>query len=326
LVELLVVIAIIGVLIALLLPAVQAAREAARRGQCQNNLKQLGVAHHNFHDTRGRWASSDRPPGVTNAPRVSWETILLPFIEQQALYDRYDKTKNWSHPDNRAVVSQRISVFECPSATNPERMDGDPQPPATWAADVAGVSDYAAITHVSKRLLDFNTSAPLIDKAGEGILVKNKVNKMRDVIDGLSNTILLVESAGRPFVWRKGVRAYDDPMAHRVNGGGWCRPASEIQLDGSSFDGTQLPGPCALNCTNGEDVADSTFPYPFGGDPGGHAPYGSDGTGEVYAFHLGGANVLMGDGSVHFVQDSVDIRVFAALVTRAEREAHRLPQ
>lgn len=328
LVELLVVIAIIGILIALLLPAVQAAREAARRSQCQNNLKQLGIAHHNFHDTRNKWAASDRPPGLTNAPRVAWETILLPYIEQQALYEQYDKTKNWSHVDNRRVVSQRIPGFECPSVPNPERLDGDPQPPMVWAPDVCANSDYAAVTHVTKRLLRFNTTTPIIDKAGDGILVKNKVNKMRDVLDGLSNTILLVESAGRPFVWRKGIRAFEDPVAHRLNGGGWCRPASEIQLDGSSIDGTQFPGPCGINCTNGEDVADNSFPYQFGGDSGDppSPPYGSDGTGEIYAFHSGGTNVLMGDASVHFLQEGVEMRVLAALITRAEREPYPLPQ
>src|SRR5437764_3262794 len=87
LIELLVVIAIIGVLIGLLLPAVQAAREAARRSQCSNNLKQLGLGFHNFHDAFGSLPSSLRPP---SGVRVSWETYLLPFFEQQSLYDKID--------------------------------------------------------------------------------------------------------------------------------------------------------------------------------------------------------------------------------------------
>src|SRR5688500_17646541 len=93
LVELLVVIAIIGVLVALLLPAVQAAREAARRSQCSNNLKQLGLAAHNFHDTQNKLPSSIRPGGLTTAPRIAGLTLLLPFIEQKNAYDKYDQTK-----------------------------------------------------------------------------------------------------------------------------------------------------------------------------------------------------------------------------------------
>jgi prepilin-type processing-associated H-X9-DG protein len=130
------------------------------------------------------------------------------------------------------------------------------------------------------------------------------------VTDGTSHTIMLAESAGRPYVYRNGVKIGDLPT-NRVNGGGWSRPASEIGLDGSSQDGTTFPGPCAINCTNGEDIGSATFPYPF---------YGSNGTSEVYAFHPGGANILFGDGSVHFLNDAISIKVFASLVTRKNNE------
>ncbi len=101
----------------------------------------------------------------------------------------------------------------------------------------------------------------------------------------------------------------------RVNAGGWPRPASDYSIDGSSEDGTTFPGRCAINCTNGENVAGLPFPItsPF--------PYGSEGTGETYAFHPAGANAAFGDGSVKFIQEQVDIRVFAALVTRDKLEA-----
>src|SRR5689334_12464273 len=95
LVELLVVVAIIGVLVALLLPAVQFAREAARRTQCANNLRQLGIAAHTFHDSQRKLPSSVRPGGLTTAPRIAGLTFLLPNLEHSALYDKYDQTINW---------------------------------------------------------------------------------------------------------------------------------------------------------------------------------------------------------------------------------------
>jgi prepilin-type processing-associated H-X9-DG protein len=129
------------------------------------------------------------------------------------------------------------------------------------------------------------------------------------VTDGTSNTILLAESAGRPQVYRQG-RAFGALPADKVNGGGWARPASDFDLKGSSSDGSTLPGPCAVNCTNGLD-AGTVYPNPV---------YGTNGTGETYAFHPGGANCLFGDGSVHFVNQGVNIVTYAALITRSGGE------
>src|SRR5262249_20633343 len=132
---------------------------------------------------------------------------------------------------------------------------------------------------------------------------------------GTSHTIMLAESAGRPFVYRKTGRV-GDLTTNRVNGGGWCRPASDYGLDGSSEDGSTFPGPCAVNCTNGED-------YLKGGSDMGVVPiafYGTYSTSETFAFHPGGANVLMGDASVHFIAEGVDMRSFAAMVTRKAQD------
>jgi prepilin-type N-terminal cleavage/methylation domain-containing protein len=305
LIELLVVIAIISLLAALLLPAVQAAREAGRRTACMNHLKQLATALHVFHETYGSLPSSFRPPGVTPLPRVAWETCVLPQLEQDAIYEKYDFSVNWSQGANRALVAHRVAVFECPDTPDPSRRDGAPEE-NPWAP-IAACTDYSTITSVDSRLV----SAGLVESDGKGMMPKNSQPKFVDVKDGLSNTILLAESAGRPYVYRRGARIETFPTV-RANGGGWCRPASDYFLKGSSQDGTTFPGPCAINCTNGDDIGSQTFPYP--------APYGSEGTGETYSFHPGGANVVFGDTSTRFVQEKVDIRVFAALVTRDQRE------
>ena len=127
LIELLVVIAIIAVLIALLLPAVQQARESARRSQCKNNLKQLGLAAHNFHDTFNHLATSNRPPG-TGTKRISGLTRLLPYLEQGNVYNLYDQTLQWSdtNANMRKAVSTQIPTLNCPSSPAQTKLDGDP--------------------------------------------------------------------------------------------------------------------------------------------------------------------------------------------------------
>lgn len=325
LVELLVVIAIIGVLVALLLPAIQAAREAARRTSCTNNLKNLGIAVLNFNDSHRKLPTSNRAAGATNAPRYAWCTLMLPYFEEQNTYDQYDFKSNWSKPTaengmarpNFEVVGQRLAVFECPSVPDTDRKDGDPQwwsqmLPDWVSSQCAAPTDYAPINRVEQRLVDLGIVDDVPDRTG--MLLRNTDAMLRHVTDGTSHTILLAESAGRPYVYRQGAKIGDLPE-HRVNGGGWCRPASEFGLDGSTADG-KCPGPIAINNINGEDVYDVTsgqpnsmgsFPYPF---------YGSNGTSETYAFHPAGANILFGDGSVHLLGEDIEIRVYARLVTR----------
>ncbi len=299
LIELLVVIAIIGVLIGLLVPAVQAAREAARRSQCTNNLKQQALALHNFAEAFGTLPSSIRPPtGV----RTSWETFTLPYLDQQSLYDKIDQTANWSAATantgfavaNSVIVGTRVSAFECPSSlpsqSDPFRYDddGDPKSNTTFRPGglrIAAPSDYAATTHVEPALATLPAqstdtytqynAASTIDSVGPGILQKNAKPRLADVRDGLSNTILLTESAGRPWVWQKvnsklvklgsqtssgldivssnAGDATTTVAADRINGGGWARPASDISLLGSDQTGKNFPG-YYINRTNGVSI------------------------------------------------------------------------
>ncbi|HEX3727044.1 MAG TPA: DUF1559 domain-containing protein [Pirellulales bacterium] len=336
LVELLVVIAIIGVLVALLLPAIQAAREAARRTSCTNNLKNLGLAMLNFHDTQKHLPTSNRPGGVATAPRYSWATLMLPYFEEQNLYDQYDFSQNWSAPTaatthaipNAQLVAKHLSVFECPSVPDDGRLDGDSQ----WFSDgytdwpssqVSAPTDYSPIVQVEARLVSYPSSGSTIVDQNvpdlTGMLLRNAVTTLRQVTDGTSHTIMLAEDAGRPYIYQKSQKIGDLPD-HRANGGGWARPASDMGLDGFDPATGTCPGPCAINCTNGDDIyvvtkgapnSSGSFPYTF---------YQSNGTGETFAFHPGGANILFGDGSVQFLNEQIDIRVFARLVTRKGNE------
>lgn len=315
LVELLVVITIIGMLVALLLPAVQSAREAARRSQCMNNLKQLSLAVHNYETAHKTLPSSIRPAGSTTLPRLAGLLFLLPYFEQAALYEGYDQTVNWSHANNATIVQSRVPTFLCPTdADAVNKLDGVPEA-SPWTATVAALTSYSPTIGVDQRLADHN----LVDKAGAGILVKNGTPKFSDVKDGLSNTILYAESAGRPNLYQRRKLIGSLP-ANYVNGGGWARPASDFSVDGATVDGTQVGALAdtdilyAVNRTNGADIAG------LYASPSGYPYYGTEGTGEVYSFHPGGANISYGDGSVRFISEQIRIREFARLVTRAGGE------
>ncbi len=238
---------------------------------------------------------------MTPLPRVSWTIPLLPFIEQDNLRRNYDTTTNWDSATNLPLTSLPIKIFQCPSAPNVQRLDGDPQT-NTW--NLVAVTDYAASTGVAAYATNVNTTGAV----EPGILQKNTLVRIADVTDGLSNTILVVESAGRPQIWRAG-RPYGTVPAQKVNGGGWARPASDLTFQTSTADGTSFPGPCAVNCTNG-------FDYPTYN----MSPFGTEGTAEPYGFHTNSLNVLMGDGSVRGVSSGISVYTFAALITRSGAE------
>ena len=359
LVELLVVIAIIATLIGLLLPAVQSAREAARRTQCSNSIRQCGLALHQFVSAKGSLPNSSRPPSGANG-RVSWVTRSLPYMEDRQLADSYDfdaAGANWSSATARAgsgrtvpnavLVMTVIPHLQCPS--DPEgsgSYDGDPDTsstpsgygsgPAAVNADRSGfttpglfcaTTDYSPTTFVDNRLTGkadvvapgsqkVVSSGTLATTAAAGLLYKDYDGrtkaKINQCTDGLSKTIALAESAGRPAKYVRGKKVGTFPT-DRVNGGGWCRPASDLAFKGAAADGSAVGSSAvqAINVTNGENVTTATF---------GGTEYGKEGTGDPYSFHPGTINVLMGDGSARSVSDDVEIRVFAAMVTRAGGE------
>jgi prepilin-type N-terminal cleavage/methylation domain-containing protein/prepilin-type processing-associated H-X9-DG protein len=281
LVELLVVIAIIGVLIALLLPAIQKVREAANRLKCANHLKQAGLAVLSFENTYQRF-----PPAVVNGSQTywlgnaapgtahGWWPYLLPFLEQQNLAARYRWDVSWSHPSNEAARMTQLKVGQCPSA-EPDRVG------RVTTADAAGAcTDYAA-TRVANH-------AELIEQVGNnkfGVLDHSRMVRREEITDGLSHTILITESAGRPQRWQAG-RSVPGLF---VSGGPWPAPGNFIGFQGAQWDGSARGGPCAINCRN---------------------------DGEVYSFHPGGANAVFADGSVRFLRADIPIRVLGALITR----------
>jgi prepilin-type N-terminal cleavage/methylation domain-containing protein len=353
LVELLVVIAIIGVLVALLLPAVQAARESARRSQCTNNLKQQGIALHEFHDQKGKLPSSVRP-FQTNTVRAGAFVLLLPYIDRQDLWDQYDVNITWSDIKNVNVANKRIPVYECPSSPKhggildhkPE--DGAPKP---WPGIVA-VGDYGASLGVSP---DLKTQAeaqgvgyyPAVAAIGSlpaqpaadlkiqgslyyasrppadpdvltnGMLPKNSALTFGDITDGLSQTIAIFESGGRPYLYRLGRQVSADLSVHHLNGGGWARPASDILLSGSNKAGNlSSSGSLAgiyINKTNGYDHGGESY----AGTNGYPLPWGTEGSSQPYSFHPGGLNALIGDGAVKFIDEATHIGILAALVSRS---------
>jgi prepilin-type N-terminal cleavage/methylation domain-containing protein/prepilin-type processing-associated H-X9-DG protein len=299
LVELLVVIAIIGILIALLLPAVQAAREAGRRTSCANNLHEAAIAYHLYADAN----REALPPSMITDPTktVGWGIFVLPFMEQNPLYDRYNFQAPFFYNNpgfgifNQDVANTRIPTFLCPSG--PSRGEPytytfyfPPYPSFTWQAFP---SDYTPLAGVSQYLAQY---LGIPTDSLDGALSRDKTTQLGAITDGTTHTILLAEISGKNKLYRAGPDTGMTLSGFFGGQGGWADATSAgSSLYGSSYDGAVFPGPCGVNCSN---------------------DYG------LFAFHPTGANAAYLDGSVRFVLKSADIRVLAAQVTRQKRESN----
>jgi type II secretory pathway pseudopilin PulG len=298
LVELLVVFAIVGILTSLLLPATQAAREAARRVQCENNLRQTGLALLNFESIYRVFpaSGSTKPsPGNAAGSYLSWRVFCLPFIERSNDANSYRLDQNWWHESNLRVGCKTLPTFVCPST--PE------QPPVSSAVAKAPRSSLSLSSPLAR--CDYETIMgvrPAIDVAKYdnnnrfSVMHRDSRTKISAIIDGTSQTIMVSETAARPSVYRRG---RSQPTLQNDQGHGWIDSESAYSLDGASADGSREGCGVSAGCTLAMNARNDNEPY---------------------SFHLDGACSLFADGHVSYESESISLLIFAAQITRAAED------
>ncbi|MEX0791636.1 MAG: DUF1559 domain-containing protein [Pirellulaceae bacterium] len=323
LVELLVVIAIIGVLVALLLPAVQQAREAARRMQCGNNLKQLGLALHNYHGTHNVFPPGKVGPSVFDninpgTNRIGWIPLLLPYIEQGAIHELVKPYMDGTAPDISTSNSPSvwpgtrtpIMALNCPSDPGSSKQEGLTTPGGAFGGAYypRTFSNYAACQGSDGTRLSPNTN-PVSDPPDasgtrlNGMFYVRSKTRMRDITDGLSNTIMLGEIRIAPDVGE-----YDTGADFR--GYIWNVDGPTIWFS-TKFTPNTVTQDRLSRCR--EDIPDMPCLRP------------ASLTGWTYwlhprSKHPGGAQFCLADGSVRFISNTVNGIVFNSLGTRADNE------
>jgi prepilin-type N-terminal cleavage/methylation domain-containing protein/prepilin-type processing-associated H-X9-DG protein len=325
LIELLVAIAIIGVLIALLLPAVQAAREAARRSQCTNNLKQVGLAIANYESAHGCLVSgylsatsplaqfgvagyNPDPHTFDNGPGWGWLALLLPFTEQVPLYNAINTNLPTWVPDNGTVVTVQLGVYLCPSANNPtptcRMVDANLDPLSVPNLEFARANYQYNMGWNDTSITPAATSYDDPIRGCNGPIYRNSHVSFAGVSDGLSNTVIAGEKS--PYLadatWVGIIPGYRhfayNAFASAGTGGA-----------GVNYD---YPG-AILAAHSGPSLYESPQVIHPPNSPLGH-------TDEMYSLHPGGANVLLGDGSVRFIKQSINLLTWQALSSRSGAE------
>jgi prepilin-type N-terminal cleavage/methylation domain-containing protein/prepilin-type processing-associated H-X9-DG protein len=308
LVELLVVIAIIGVLVALLLPAVQAAREAARRGQCLNNMKQIGLALLNHESAKGALPYATYKPPAGQHGANNWAPAALLHLEQGSLVAGYNLNEDWWLEPNRTIVQTQLAVVQCPSTPTQNRFEDKPgQPNKTGACGdyFVPMGVHADINNSLAGAEQFPTGSDLIGAMAPQVntldsSLQNPPNRLKLITDGTSNTMLVGECAGREDVWRGRTFYpvdYTGSPKVRARGGAWATTDNPYEIGQQQANDAEfgpIPGNVAINNSN----------------EWGHC---------FYSFH-NGANFVFADGSVRFLSEDTRLRTLAELVTRANSE------
>ncbi len=318
LIELLVVIAVIGILMALLLPAVQAARESARRSTCTNNMKQMGLGLHNFESAHGKMPSGGEgtdykaaPPATIFDPKeVSVFTALLPFVEQELVATQMNlkfsyRDTRW--PANQDAAKTEIKTYLCPS--NPLLEDKDPH-------------GYGQLDYFATAYTDIDSLTGSRNKATrmDGALAV-PARPMAAIKDGTSNTIAIIEDAGRthPTVQYYTLSKYPDPACAAGFGDPADCAATTNNRTVNRWADPDAAGSGVSGPPNDTKQYINNNKVPFGGPT--DCPWATNNCGlndEPFSFHTGGCNAAFADGSVHFLSEEIDFLTMRRLVTRAE--------